>query len=229
MFCVGAAGATYARHVRAAYRDCNAPSNRNDDFGFRLSQGHSAPSKKPQQERAGGTPAQSKPNIVLSSDYAQARLEPFERPQWASFVGRDKYGLFADVEAEAFVPVTFRMRWILPGQFLMGSPTTEEGRYDDEDQHIVRLTTGFWMANTPCTQELWTAIMDNNPSRFTGDNRRPVEQVSWHDTQDFLQKLNEVVAGLEVTLPTEAQWEYSCRANILESRYGELNEVAWYD
>ncbi|MEI7702545.1 MAG: formylglycine-generating enzyme family protein, partial [Planctomycetia bacterium] len=73
---------------------------------------------------------------------------------------------------------------------------------------------GFWLADTACTQELWEAVMGSNPSFFKGEKRmlRPVEQVSFEDVSEFLGKLNQLVPHGMLTLPTEAQWEYACRA-----------------
>ena len=103
------------------------------------------------------------------------------------------------------------MRWIKPGRFKMGSPKTEKERYEDETQHEVILTEGFWLADTTCMQELWEAVMGDNPSKFKGP-QRPVECVSWEDCQVFFQKINQFKPDLELCLPTEAQWEYACRA-----------------
>ncbi len=108
--------------------------------------------------------------------------------------------------------VTQRFVWIEPGSFLMGSPEDEAGRRGDETQHEVTLTKGFWLADTACTQGLWQAVVGNNPSHFQGKKRNPVEQVSWYDAQRFIEKLQRRVAGLELRLPTEAEWEYGCRA-----------------
>ncbi len=132
------------------------------------------------------------------------------------------------------------MRWIRPGRFLMGSPETEQGRFDQEGpQHEVTFTKSFWLSETPCTQDLWQAVMGENPSDFQSE-QRPVDQVSWWDCRSFLEKLNKQVPGLAVSLPTEAQWEYACRAGTQTSTYvGELrlvgannapllDRIAWY-
>jgi formylglycine-generating enzyme required for sulfatase activity len=107
--------------------------------------------------------------------------------------------------------VVQRMRWIPAGTFLMGSPSGEPERFGDETQHEVTLTQGFWLADTACTQELWEAVMGSNPSRFKGADN-PVEQVSWQDCQEFLRRANAGHPGLGLRLPTEAEWEYACRA-----------------
>ena len=75
----------------------------------------------------------------------------------------------------------------------------------------VILTQGFWLADTACTQELWTAVMGNNPSYSKGE-KRPVENVSWLDCNDFIDQINKTIPDLNLCLPTDAQWEYACRA-----------------
>ena len=94
----------------------------------------------------------------------------------------------------------------------MGSPEDEEGRFDDETLHQVTLSQAFWMADTACTQALWQAVMGNNPARFKNNLQNPVERVSWEDAQGFIQELKQQIAGLSLRLPTEAEWEYACRA-----------------
>ena len=71
---------------------------------------------------------------------------------------------------------------------------------------------GFWLADTACTQALWQAVLGANPSHFKGDDQCPVEQVSWYDVQQFLRKLEALLPGCRADLPTEAEWEYACRA-----------------
>ncbi len=128
---------------------------------------------------------------------------------WASDWGEDRYGLW---QAFTYKDVRHAFRWIEPGTFLMGSPESEPGRGDNEVQHQVTLTHGFWLADTTVTQALWQAVMGNNPSHFSDNPNNPVERVSWHDVQDFLKQLNVLIPSLYAKLPTEAQWEYACRA-----------------
>ena len=101
--------------------------------------------------------------------------------------------------------------WIPPGTFMMGSPADEKGRRDNEFQHKVTLRKGFYMGVYNVTQEEWQAVMGNNPSEFKGEKNLPVEMVSWNDCQDFAKQLREKDKKL-YRLPTEAEWEYACRA-----------------
>jgi formylglycine-generating enzyme len=106
--------------------------------------------------------------------------------------------------------------WIEPGEFLMGSSESELGRNSDETQHKVILTKGFYAQSTQVTQKQWQEFMGNNPSRFQGEDDNPVERVSWNDCQEFIAKLNRKAdtkkLGIVYRLPTEAEWEYACRA-----------------
>ena len=108
--------------------------------------------------------------------------------------------------------VTLELVWCPPGTFMMGSPESEAERSDDETQHQVTLSKGFWMGKYEVTQEQWKQVTENNPSSFKGDPRLPVETVSWEDCQKFIEKLNSRMRGGGFGLPTEAQWEYACRA-----------------
>ena len=130
----------------------------------------------------------------------------------------DKYGTYAKlvVTNPDNVALRFRFRWIPPGRFLMGSPEGEVKRSNDEGpQHEVTISQGFWLMDTPVTQALWVEVMDDNPSRFKGDPRRPVEQVSWDDAMEFIERLNGMIPDLNLVLPTEAQWEYAAAAGPL--------------
>lgn len=94
--------------------------------------------------------------------------------------------------------------------FLMGSLWSEKGRDDNEEQHRVTLTQGFWMGKYEVTQRQWRSIMGMNSSQFEGDDH-PVEHVAWRDCQSFIKRIN-MSGQAVVSLPTEAQWEYACRA-----------------
>ena len=114
-----------------------------------------------------------------------------------------------------FNGVDYTFCWCPAGKFLMGSPAIEKDRDYDEHQHEVKLTRGFWMLDTPVTQEMWKSVMGSNPSEFKGDSL-PVEKVSWYDCQDFIAKLNSTFdSKLQFRLPSEAEWEYACRAGTI--------------
>jgi formylglycine-generating enzyme required for sulfatase activity len=171
---------------------------------------------------------------------AKAKLP---RPIWARQVGKDRVGVWANLVVG---PVTQRMRLILPGTFVMGTPHEEaleayEGTkalfpqsqppplsfFDSTPQHQVTLTQAFWLGDTAVTQELWEVVMQGNPAHYKGKTN-PVEQVSWNDCEMFFAKLNAAKAGLRFGFPTEAQWEYACRAGSTENRYGPIDDIAWY-
>ena len=97
------------------------------------------------------------------------------------------------------------------GSFMMGSPSDEQGRDSDERQHRVTLTKRFYMGATEVTQGQWKAVMGSNPSNFKCDDL-PVEMVSRNDCREFIRKLNSKEGGNKYRLPTEAEWEYACRA-----------------
>ena len=160
-------------------------------------------------------------------------------PRWAVGWGQDRQGVFADLRFAA--DIVQRFRWIPPGKFVMGSPEDEPGRYDDEGPtHRVSIRRGVWLADTPCRQSIWQQVMGENPSRFQHPDR-PVEQVSWRNCQDFCHRVTELVGPKwAARLPTEAEWEYSCRAGSGTAVYSgpmqlvgvnnapALDPIAWY-
>jgi formylglycine-generating enzyme required for sulfatase activity len=119
------------------------------------------------------------------------------------------------------------------GEFMMGSPQDEDGRTDGEGPiHEVAIRNAYYLGKYEVTQEQWTEVMGNNPSYFEGDDR-PVEGVSWNDVQEFVEKLNEREGTDKYRLPSEAEWEYACRAGTTtRSFFGDgdskLSEYAWY-
>jgi formylglycine-generating enzyme required for sulfatase activity len=145
------------------------------------------------------------------------------------------------------------MVWIPPGTFLMGTPeqrTLAKWFYDTREKltkkpnlsagdpnerpvTIVTLTRQFWLGRTEVTQAQWTAVMGSKPNPFNGDDL-PVEIVSWDDAMEFCRKLtereravNRLPAGYAYTLPTEAQWEYACRAGTTGDYAGDIGAMAW--
>ena len=124
---------------------------------------------------------------------------------------------------------TMEMIYCEPGAFTMGSPASEVGRYDDETQHKVTLTKGFWIGKYEVTQAQWTSVMGYNPSEFKGDDH-PVENVSWDDCQHFIHHVN-AHKNCGARLPTEAEWEYACRAGSTGAYggSGRLGDMGWYE
>jgi formylglycine-generating enzyme required for sulfatase activity len=257
-----------ARGVRAAYRYQIVPTLRVVNVGFRCVRGHTEsraaepavltpgralerrPSFEPPsrairvQHRLGNGPESAPlpqvPALILRSDREEIRLGRMVKPDWASGIGRDRFGLFADltVPGRRTSDITQRLRWIPPGRFLLGSPEGEDGRFQDEGPvHPVTIAEGFWLFDTPCTQALWVAVTGFNPSRFVS-SARPVECVDFRDVAEFFTNFNRIVPGFR--LPSEAQWEYACRAGSNSGIFsGELtilgannapalDPVAWY-
>jgi formylglycine-generating enzyme required for sulfatase activity len=140
--------------------------------------------------------------------------------------GRDEAtGLWKEI---AHKKTGMRLRLIPAGEFDMGSPDREQYRFVDEGPlHRVTISKPFYMGKFEVTQAQWKALMGNNPGNWQGDNL-PVEEVSWLDAQEFLRK-----AGEGFRLPTEAEWEYACRAGS-KARWGfgddqaKLVDYAWY-
>jgi formylglycine-generating enzyme required for sulfatase activity len=107
-----------------------------------------------------------------------------------------------------------------PGEFTMGSPESERLRYDDEVQHGRVIRNAFYLSETEVTQDVWQTHMGANPSYFLGATK-PVEQVSWNDCVRFCE-------STDLRLPTEAEWEYACRAGTTGAYAGDLASMAWF-
>jgi formylglycine-generating enzyme required for sulfatase activity len=123
--------------------------------------------------------------------------------------------------------------WVEPGAFTMGSPVEppELGRFADEAPHRVTVTRGFYVSASPVTQKQWRVLMKDDPSHFKGDDL-PVESVSWDDCQEFVKRLR-ASDGLAYRLPSEAEWEYACRAGTstpysFGDSAAKLGEQAWF-
>jgi len=141
--------------------------------------------------------------------------------------------------------INIEMVKIKAGSFIMGSHMGELGHDAIEKQHRVTLTKDFWLGKFEVTQGQWETVMGNNPSRFPKGDNYPVENVSWYDAKKFCDKLNasyssQLPQGYRFDLPTEAQWEYACRAGTTtalnngrnltsnDSYCSNADIVAWY-
>jgi serine/threonine protein kinase/formylglycine-generating enzyme required for sulfatase activity len=166
---------------------------------------------------------------------------------WAEYLG-------LPVEKEVELPGGEKMAFVLipPGEFMMGAGEEEKARFlkeaiasDDKysiqripfegPQHRVRITRPFYLGAYEVTQSQWEAVVGTNPSKYTGNPTHPVEMVNWDDTQLFFAKLNKdsTDQSLKFALPTEAQWEYACRAGTATLWYcgdndEDLPQFAWY-
>lgn len=130
-----------------------------------------------------------------------------------------------------------RFVWIKEGTFRMGSLKNESGTTAAEfPSHMVTLTQGFWLLDHEVTQQEYKWVMGGgNPSKDKRNGLLPVECISWDDAVAFCRELTRMERGLgrirpdqEYRLPTEAEWEYACRAGTTGQRYGELDAIAWY-
>ncbi len=169
-------------------------------------------------------------------------MPPIEEPTEPTAVtptGRDIAPTFTNSLDMEFVRIP-------AGEFQMGSSSEEierlVQRYGEDariyfergiPQHQVTISQPFYLGKYPVTQGQWQAVMGSNPSNHTGDLNRPVESVFWDDAQTFIQKLNERESGKQYRLPTEAEWEYACRAGTTTAYSfgddpGQLGEYAWY-
>ncbi len=138
--------------------------------------------------------------------------------------------------SKTFTSLSTGMEFVLipAGKFIMGSPYGEKGMYRDEaPAHKVIIKNPFYFGKYLVTQKQWEKVMGSNPSHFKGD-ALPVECVSWNEIHEFIQKLNEMEGTDKYYLPSEAKWEYACRAGT-QTKYSfgddesKLYEYAWYD
>jgi formylglycine-generating enzyme required for sulfatase activity len=179
-----------AWYCRSAYRD-GSPGIRNNGLGFRVAVRVSAEkiaAEKAAAERAAPEKAAAE----------KAAAEKAAAEKAAAMIGR-----IAGQEREIG---GIRMVWCPPGRFVMGSPPNESSRSEDERQHEVTLTSGYWLAKYECTQEEWERMMGSNPSRRQGSSR-PVEDVSWNYVQEWMEEMKE-------RHPLPEGWEWSERVGF---------------
>lgn len=179
-----------ARQCRSAFRTSFEPDSRNDMVGFRLCVSAAAGWK--------GAKMDGKPTVKPVS------VRPV-KPEELKAGTRNRIEIALDLDPE--------FMWCPPGSFLMGSPTSEDELHRaGEDQHEVAFAKGFWMAKFEVTKQVWQAVMDDGSVGLLGGAQEPKSEVSWHECMDFIARLNRRLRGVCVRLPTEAEWEYACRA-----------------
>jgi len=169
------------------------------------------------------TPVVSAPPVVT--------MGPAWRLAWMSQCGEDSQGRWATATISG---VDTRFRYCPAGRFWMGSPPDEVGRTIGEGpRHEVQISQGFWLSDAPVIQRLWEAVSGKNPSHFKGIEQ-PVESVSWQSCEAWISTANRGNQSLNLRLPSEAEWEYACRACTDGATYrGASDEhairtIAWY-
>ncbi|MFO7667715.1 MAG: SUMF1/EgtB/PvdO family nonheme iron enzyme [Desulfobacterales bacterium] len=205
----------FAVSCRSAFRDSFAPYVRSDKLGFRLIR---TPLIEQVDQTLVAAPAQTP---VAESEAKTGVEETASSKAKIDTIFKDEVEEIVkpaapDQKITNSIGMTFM--YIKPGTFMMGSPTGEHGRGNDETQHQVTLTRGFYMQTTEVMQGQWKAVKEgNNPSYFKqwwGDNY-PIENVSWDDVQEFILRLNQKEGGSNYRLPTEAEWEYAARSGTI--------------
>ena len=189
---------------RAAVRDGGAPSDRDFNTGFRVS-----------LSSRGAEVGSAATSPTSSAGGGETGLLVKPNPTSKSEPDLDNGAVGDSRKFDLGGGETLLMKYVPGGTFMMGSPPTEEGREENENQVSVTLSSHYWLGETEVTQGQWEAVMGTNPSQFNGDKQLPVENVSWADAVGFAAKLNErgdLPSGWALTLPTEAQWERACRA-----------------
>jgi len=194
----GACWFIYASGCRTAFRANNSPGFRDGALGFRLVR-----TTTPKEEE--------KKEAVQSPTPKVDRAESLQPKTFTEDLGNG---------------VKLEMVEVPGGTFQMGSPEAEKGRHSWEGpQHQVTVSA-FAIGKYEVTQKQWQAVMGNNPSNFKGDDL-PVEEVSWNEAKEFCQKLSRQTSK-NYRLPTEAEWEYACRAGTTGAYAGTLDEMGWY-
>lgn len=162
-------------------------------------------------------------SVEVRTETEIVHFDVMQKPDWAAALGRDQYGLYADIN---LTPDHLqRFRWIPAGTFMMGESEAlpENDVFLEEDQNLAMIENGYWLADTTVTQEQWREVMFKNRSVFRGD-KYPVENISWVDSHIYINTLNgqlEKEVG-RFAMPYEKQWEYACRAGTKTTfSYGE--------
>ena len=234
---------------RSAHRSGNGPDYCWDNVGFRASL-VLVPAEEPEVKPARPQPTEPGPSTSGTEPAAPATAAGKTSPSDLGTNVKEMSGLERAIAERRHEPsdlptssketsvelgggVKLELVLIPAGEFLMGSRSDKNANSDERPQHRVRVTKSFYLGKYPVTQEQWEAVMGSNPSKFEGP-KNPVDHVSWDGCQKFLEKLNgKFGAGTgSFQLPTEAQWEYACRAGSTTSYwFGDdvsvLDKYAW--
>ena len=183
-------------------------------------------SRKVTLQKEGYEPYEKAVTLTESGDHTLAATLEVEKPKAPAFANGAKKSYTVN-------GVSFTMVDVEGGTFTMGatSEQSSDAESDEKPAHKVTLSN-YSIGETEVTQALWQAVMGSNPSHFTGDKQRPVENVSWNECQTFIKKLNQLT-GENFRLPTEAEWEYAARGGRSSKRYkysgsNIIGDVAWY-
>jgi len=201
-------GGAFSSHVfqaRSSFRNSLSPTDRLYFVGFRLA--------RSVDNKVEVVPPVLKPDpATIMPATGNLLVAPFSEAKAKEVQKSVAKSLQKEVEEKADLGKAIKLEMVLipAGKFMMGSPASEKGRRDNETQHEVTLTKPFYMGKYEVTQEQWESVMGNNLSSNKGA-KLPVTDVSWNDCQDFIKKLNASTKG-GYRLPTEAEWEYACRA-----------------
>jgi len=197
----------YALLARSFNRNYDSPTYRlNPGLGFRLA-------RIADIKTAVGAPLVPKPDpAAVMPATGDLLVAPFSEAKAKEAQKETAKNLQKEVAGIEIIGKGIKLEMVIipAGTFKRGSPTSEKGRSDDEKQHSVKLTKAYYIGKYEVTQNQWEVIMGNNPSKTKGENL-PVTNVSWEDCQKFIVKLNTKTDG-GYRFPTEAEWEYACRA-----------------
>jgi WD40 repeat protein/formylglycine-generating enzyme required for sulfatase activity/serine/threonine protein kinase len=206
--------------VRSSYRADETPAFPDHNVGFRLARSINSKdlleteikelflkeikeqeekAKKEQEEKA-----KKEAEAIVKKEAEDAKVKEAQKKA-AIILNKE-----VEVKADLGKSINLEMVLIPAGKFIMGSPVSEKNHRKEETEHEVTLTKPFYMGKYEVTQEQWEEVMGNNPSKIKGA-KLPVTEVSWLDCQEFIKKLNAKTNG-SYRLPTEAEWEYACRA-----------------
>ena len=199
----------YVSDARSSYRSVHyTPSTHYYSYGFRLA-------RTADIKDAIAPPAiKTDPSVIIPAT-GNLLVAPFTESKAKEVQIQVAKILQKEVEEKADLGKGLKLDLVLipAGKFMMGSPADEKGRNGDEKQHEVTLTKPFYMGKYEITREQYESVMGNNPTDTKGA-KLPVTDVSWNDCQEFIKKLNTSTKG-KYRLPTEAEWEYACRAGTI--------------